>query len=79
MFRRRESVPFSFVAEADRFRSNVTPPPRRRASRSQLAAHCLVGLTLAAGFAGSLLLGLPALDIDRTPSHSQTSEASRHR
>ena len=30
MFRRRESVPFSFVAEADRFRSNVTPPPRRR-------------------------------------------------
>lgn len=27
MFRRRESVPFSFVAEADRFRSNVTPLP----------------------------------------------------
>ncbi|MER5552750.1 hypothetical protein ABT001_13880 [Streptomyces sp. NPDC002793] len=79
MFRRRESVPFSFVAESDRFRSNVTPPPRRRASRSQLAAHCLVGLTLVAGFAGSLLLGLPALDTDRTPSHGQTSEASRHR
>jgi len=79
MFRRRESVPFSFVAEADRFRSNVTPPPRRRASRSQLASQWLVGLTLVAGLAGSLLLGLPALDTDRTPSHSQTSEASRHR
>ncbi len=27
MFRRRESVPFSFVAESERFRSNVTPRP----------------------------------------------------
>ncbi|MEU0135436.1 hypothetical protein ABZ172_15630 [Streptomyces sp. NPDC006296] len=79
MFRRRESVPFSFVAEADRFRSNVTPPPRRRVGRSQLAARTLVGLTLVAGFAGSLLFGLPALDTERSPSHSQTSEASRHR
>ncbi|MFD9930696.1 hypothetical protein ACFWZK_31745 [[Kitasatospora] papulosa] len=79
MFRRRESVPFSFVAEADRFRSNVTPPPRRRVSRSQLAARSLVGLTMLAGFAGSLLFGLPALDTERTPSHSQTSEASQHR
>ena len=32
MFRRREAVPFAFVAEADRFRSNVTPPPRERAT-----------------------------------------------
>ncbi|MEU2469476.1 hypothetical protein ABZ601_00020 [Streptomyces sp. NPDC012842] len=79
MFRRRESVPFSFVAEADRFRSNVTPPPRRRVSRAQLAARSLVGLTMVAGFAGSLLFGLPALDTERTPSHSQTSEASQHR
>ncbi|MBD2834161.1 MULTISPECIES: hypothetical protein [Streptomyces] len=79
MFRRRESVPFSFVAEADRFRSNVTPPPRRRVSRSQLAARSLVGLTMVVGFAGSLLFGLPALDTERTPSHSQTSEASQHR
>ncbi|GAA2966494.1 MULTISPECIES: hypothetical protein [Streptomycetaceae] len=79
MFRRRESVPFSFVAEADRFRSNVTPPPRPRASVSQLAGRSLVGLTLIAGFAGSLLFGLPALDTDPTPSHGQASEASRHR
>ncbi|GHB30443.1 MULTISPECIES: hypothetical protein [Streptomyces] len=79
MFRRRESVPFSFVAEADRFRSNVTPPPRARASVSQLVGHSLVGLTLIAGFAGSLLFGLPALDTDPAPSHGQTSEASQHR
>ncbi|MFI8002850.1 hypothetical protein [Streptomyces sp. NPDC086010] len=79
MFRRRESVPFSFVAEADRFRSNVTPPPRRRPSASQLASRSLVGLTLIAGFAGSLLFGLPALDTDGTPPHSRTSEAAQHR
>ncbi|GGY81984.1 hypothetical protein [Streptomyces nitrosporeus] len=79
MFRRREAVPFSFVAESERFRSNVTPPPRERASVSQLAGRSLVGLTLVAGLAASLLFGLPALDADRTPSHSQTSEASQHR
>ncbi|ARX86881.1 membrane protein [Streptomyces alboflavus] len=27
MFRRREPVPFAFIAEADKFRSNVTPRP----------------------------------------------------
>ncbi|QNE74606.1 hypothetical protein F0344_08280 [Streptomyces finlayi] len=79
MFRRRESVPFSFVAEADRFRSNVNPPPRERASVSQLAGRYLVGLVVITGLAGSLLFGLPALDSDRSPSHSQKSEASRNR
>lgn len=79
MFRRRESVPFSFVAEADRFRSNVTPPPPERASVSQLAGRSLVGLTVIAGLAGSLLFGVPALSTDQTPAHSQKSEASRHR
>ncbi|WP_326700175.1 hypothetical protein OG909_24555 [Streptomyces sp. NBC_01754] len=79
MFRRRESVPFSFVAEAERFRSNVTPPPRERASVSQLAGRSLVGLTLIAGFAGSLLFGVPALDTDRSASHTQQSEATSHR
>ncbi|MFD3653017.1 hypothetical protein ACTU45_17060 [Streptomyces sp. 24-1644] len=79
MFRRRESVPFSFVAEADRFRSNVTPPPRERASVSQLAGRYLVGLVVVSGLAGSLLFGLPALDSDRSPSHSQKSEAARSR
>ncbi|TQK51475.1 hypothetical protein FBY35_1876 [Streptomyces sp. SLBN-118] len=73
---RREAVPFEFVAEADRFRSNVTPPPRVRPSVSQLAGRTLIGLTIVAGLAGSLLFGLPALETSRTPGHSQQSEAS---
>ncbi|MGW2182237.1 hypothetical protein ACWCXX_29875 [Streptomyces sp. NPDC001732] len=76
MFRRRESVPFSFVAEADRFRSNVTPPPRERASVSQLAGRSLVGLTIVAGLVGSLVLGLPALSPAQSPSHIEQTEAS---
>ncbi|MFJ2898691.1 hypothetical protein ACIO87_27835 [Streptomyces sp. NPDC087218] len=76
MFRRRESVPFSFVAEADRFRSNVTPPPRERASVSQLAGRSLVGLTVVAGLVGSLILGLPALSPVQSPSHAEQTEAS---
>ncbi|MET9922668.1 hypothetical protein ACFV1C_33430 [Streptomyces sp. NPDC059605] len=76
MFRRRESVPFSFVAEADRFRSNVTPPPRERASVSQLAGRSLVGLTVVAGLVGSLILGLPALSPAQSPSHAEQTEAS---
>ncbi|MFE7617629.1 hypothetical protein [Streptomyces sp. NPDC057496] len=76
MFRRRESVPFSFVAEADRFRSNVTPPPRERASVSQLAGRSLVGLTVVAGLVGSLILGLPALSPTQSPSHTEQTEAS---
>lgn len=49
MFLRREPVPFAFVSEADRFRSNVTPPPRERLGRTQLIARTLVGLTVVAG------------------------------
>jgi hypothetical protein len=79
MFHRREAVPFAFVAEADAFRSNVTPPPRVRPSRSQLMGRVLVGLTVVGGLAGSLLFGLPALETDRTPAHSQTSEAAQRR
>jgi hypothetical protein len=60
--RRREPVPFAFVAEADRFRSNVTPPPRRRASASQMAGRTLIGLTVAAGLIGAVLFGAPALE-----------------
>ncbi|WP_335939671.1 hypothetical protein [Streptomyces sp. PTD5-9] len=75
MFRRRESVPFSFVAEADRFRSNVAPPPRERTSVSQMAARSLVGLTIVAGLVGSLVLGLPALS-PQSASHPQKTEAA---
>lgn len=77
MFRRREPVPFAFVAEADRFRSNVTPPPRRRASTGQIAGRCLLGLTIVAGLVGSLVLGMPALSSPHSPT--QTQQAShRH-
>ncbi|PCG81986.1 hypothetical protein CIB93_32520 [Streptomyces sp. WZ.A104] len=79
MFRRRESVPFSFVAEADRFRSNVTPPPAPRATVPELLGRSLIGLTVVAGLVGSLLLGLPALDSGQAPAHGKQSEASQGR
>ncbi|HEX5565666.1 MAG TPA: hypothetical protein VFY14_01780 [Streptomyces sp.] len=60
MVRREESVPFAFIAESDRFRSNVTPPPQRL-TRPQMMGHVLLGLVVVAGIAGSLLLGVPAL------------------
>ena len=77
MFRRREPVPFAFVAEADRFRSNVAPPPRRRASAGQIAGRCLLGLTIVAGLVGSLVLGMPALSTGQSPT--QTQQASHGR
>ena len=78
MFRRREAVPFAFVAEADRFRSNVTPPPRERLSVSQIAGRTLLGLTVVAGLVGSLLFGMPSLQSGVTPPlvSSPRSEAS---
>ncbi|MFI6103901.1 hypothetical protein [Streptomyces sp. NPDC051310] len=79
MFRRREAVPFAFVAEADRFRSNVTPPPRERPSLSEVAGRTLIGLTVVAGLAGSLLFGIPALESGPATGHAQQSEASRSR
>ncbi|MGC5564535.1 hypothetical protein ACPYPG_17070 [Streptomyces sp. FR-108] len=79
MFRRREPVPFAFIAEADQFRSNVAPPPRQRASAGELVGRWLIGLTVVAGLVGSLLVGLPALSADVSPAHTQQSDASsRH-
>ncbi|MGW5368194.1 hypothetical protein ACWER6_35495 [Streptomyces sp. NPDC004009] len=76
MFRRREPVPFAFLAEAERFRSNVTPPPRERASLGELAGRWLLGLTLVAALVGALVVGMPALS---TPSGTpdQQSQASQ--
>lgn len=77
---RRETVPFTFVAEADAFRSNVAPPPKERVSASQVVARAMVGLTVVAGLVGSLLLGMPALESGTSsPGHSQSSEASDRR
>ncbi|MGW1985618.1 hypothetical protein ACWCPJ_24690 [Streptomyces collinus] len=76
MFRRREPVPFAFLAEADRFRSNVTPPPRRRPSVGEVTGRWLLGLTIVAGLVGSVVLGTPAMS---TPSGtpSPQSQASQ--
>ncbi|GGP48471.1 hypothetical protein ACX9I7_29220 [Streptomyces sp. L500] len=80
MFRRREPVPFAFVAEAERYRSNVTPPPRGGASRSEILGRTLVGLTVAAGLIGALLFGMPSLETgQQNPGHSQKSEANAGR
>ncbi|MDJ0386028.1 hypothetical protein [Streptomyces sp. G-G2] len=75
----RESVPFAFVAEAERFRSNVTPPPRESLSVTQIAARSLVGLTVVAGLVGSLLFGMPALQPHQAPEKTQQSEAAEGR
>ncbi|MFF0018096.1 hypothetical protein [Streptomyces sp. NPDC005374] len=77
MLRRREPVPFAFLAEADRFRSNVTPPPPQRASAGEMAGRWLMGLTIVAGLVGSLLIGMPALSQDQPPSQTQQSQASQ--
>ena len=73
---RRETAPFAFVAEADSFRSNVTPPPRERLSTPELVGRTLVGLTVVAGLVGSLLFGMPALETSHSPAHQEQSEAS---
>jgi hypothetical protein len=76
MFRRREPVPFAFLAEADRFRSNVTPPPRERASIGEIAGRWLFGLTIVAALVGSLVVGTPALELDQSSTPAQQSQAS---
>ncbi|MFE9138085.1 hypothetical protein [Streptomyces sp. NPDC007355] len=79
MFRRDEAVPFAFVAEADHFRSNVTPPPRERLGASQIVGRTLLGLTVAAGLVGSLIFGMPSLDSGDSATRQQQSEASDNR
>ncbi|MCX4407544.1 hypothetical protein ACFV8Z_55000 [Streptomyces sp. NPDC059837] len=79
MFRRRESVPFAFIAEADQFRSNVTPPPRGRASGGEIFGRWLLGLTVVAGLVGALVLGMPSLSLDQSSATTQHSEASNGR
>ena len=76
MFRRREPVPFAFLAEADRFRSNVTPPPRERASLGQMAGRWLLGLTIVAGLVGSLVVG-NAGAVRISSAQTQQSQASQ--
>ncbi|MGX4689476.1 hypothetical protein [Streptomyces sp. JNUCC 63] len=79
MPRRREPVPFAFVAETDRFRSNVAPPSPEPASAGRIAGRCLLGLTIVAALAGSLILGMPALTISHSPTETQQSQVSHGR
>ncbi|MFV2118317.1 hypothetical protein ACE14D_07665 [Streptomyces sp. Act-28] len=79
MHPRREAVPFAFVAENDRFRSNVTPPARRRPGVSEIIGRTLIGLTVVAGLVGSLLFGMPALQAGPQGGQTQQSEASESR
>jgi hypothetical protein len=76
MIRRREPVPFAFVAEADRFRSNITPPPRPRARPSEIAGRVLMGLTIVAAFVGAVIIGTPAMQ-SGGPQHSTTHQAQQ--
>jgi hypothetical protein len=61
---RRETVPFAFIAEAERFRSNVAPPPRQRASARELFGRWLLGLTVTVGLVGAVVLGTQGLSVD---------------
>jgi hypothetical protein len=72
MFRRREPVPFAFLAETEKFQSNVAPPPRERASTGQLAGRWLLGLTIVGALVGAVVLGMPAMS---TPIATQTSQS----
>lgn len=74
MFRRKEKVPFAFVAESEEFRDNVTPPAREPASLSQWAGRSLLGLVVTAGLVGAVLLGMPALDVEQQRERVQERE-----
>lgn len=76
---RGEPVPFAFVAEAERFRSNVTPPPRPARSLTQKAGSALFGLTVIAGLVGSVMLGGPALDPEQQNTRDGVPAAAEGR
>ncbi|BBC93283.1 hypothetical protein ACFYMX_11230 [Streptomyces griseofuscus] len=78
MSRRREPVPFAFLAEGDTFRSNVTPPPRRRASFGEMAGRWLLGLTVVAGLVGALIIGMPSLSTPADPPAPQSRASEGH-
>ena len=75
MFRRGEPVPFAFIAEAERYRSNVAPPPRPHRTFAQRASSVLVGVSITTGLVGALLLGGPALDPAQQPETGGSTAA----
>ncbi|AEW96880.1 MULTISPECIES: hypothetical protein [Streptomycetaceae] len=75
---RGEPVPFAFVSEAERFRSNVTPPPREPVGRGRIAAWTLAAMTVVAALVGAVLLGAPALDVHQAGSPGVQQADSGH-
>ncbi|GAA2148747.1 hypothetical protein GCM10009760_41170 [Kitasatospora kazusensis] len=56
-----QSVPFAFVAEAARHRSNISPPDREPRSAKAVCGGLLIALLVMAGLATAVALGTPAL------------------
>ncbi|MFB7663262.1 hypothetical protein ACFC1R_04835 [Kitasatospora sp. NPDC056138] len=61
-----ESVPFAFVAEAERYQSNVTPPARERRSMKSVLGGVLVTLLVVAALTTAVLVGMSALSTPTT-------------
>ncbi|MBV9024516.1 MAG: hypothetical protein JO362_12170 [Streptomycetaceae bacterium] len=78
MSRRGDSVPFAFVAEADRFRSNVPPPPQEQPGKAQLTARVLTTLIVVVGLVGAVALGTPALEPHPADAAHQQMESAQH-
>ncbi|NGN67218.1 hypothetical protein G5C51_25325 [Streptomyces sp. A7024] len=72
--RTQENVPFAFIAEADRFRSDIQPP-KYRATPGEIAGRFLTGLLVVGGLTASLIFGAPALQSGsgESPAGSETS------
>jgi hypothetical protein len=65
---RGEQIPFAFVAEVERFRSNVVPPPAPRPSRLQVVRRLVGGLAVVAGLIGATVLGAHGLGKNESAS-----------
>jgi hypothetical protein len=59
---RGERIPFAFVAESERFRSNVVPPSAPRPSRLQMTRRLLGGFAVVVGLIGATVIGTQGLD-----------------
>ncbi|KUO07527.1 hypothetical protein [Streptomyces sp. DSM 15324] len=59
------------------FTSNVTPPPRERASLGQAAGRWLLGLTIVAALVGSVVIARPALTVDHSAPTQQSQRSQQ--
>ncbi|MFJ8039403.1 hypothetical protein ACIRBX_02675 [Kitasatospora sp. NPDC096147] len=56
-----EPVPFAFIAEAERYQSNVAPPEPEPRSARRVLGGVLVTVVVLAGLLAAVALGMPAL------------------